>query len=420
MYLAGDNNLSSAVEYDLIEAKHGIDSIRNIDGNAKNGFKSVRVLSVIDTASNSTRVLEVNANSYTELNNAVNFISDKTNMADYEILEKFILWAKSHYKAKKIILQLGGHGSGARNIVNLNLDTSNKSRALCLDNSSNSAYMKSSELAKALENSQCSSEKLGLLILDLCFGSSIEEAYEYAPFSEYLLATPTKMRTSGLDYKNVIYSLSRNSSLEDSGKAIVEDFKKETAVSSGTWKVWEQTKNSNKDEVSFLYIEDVQALTFVKLSCMENVKDAIDSLSEKILDLAKDSEKCKELKTRCLTPNEAISYRGGFTYFFDLGYMAKKLSNYKTDDIFALDSAVKNVQDALFTAIIASWKDGNTANSALYYDDTGILEKRHNGLTISGALLNGKYPEFYGTDLSFGRNSKWNTVLLTMLEKEEQ
>ena len=262
MYLDGDNDLHEPIYIDMNEAEYGLRQIRKSDRTtATDDYDSVNVVALWDGAvswkekniktgkeetvkprigKTGTYLFELGtdySDSTTYTDSAGCVLSDETknlsytagwivsektvsttpptsygevNMGSEQNLENFLKWVKSHYTAKKgIILQFSDHGGGPRSaryvetpdgkIIKVG-DLSGR-RALCWDESSASSYLKTKDVSDALEAAGFINEnKAKIILMDLCLGSSVEDAYQFKDYAEYYAASPNTIPALGLNY----------------------------------------------------------------------------------------------------------------------------------------------------------------------------------------------------------------------------
>ena len=102
---------------------------------------------------------------------------------------------------------------------------------------------------------------------------------------------------------------------------------------------------------------------------------------------------------------------------YDIGYFAYQV--YKNTSDETIKAKATAVMTALNNAIISSWRDARSTlgsgNLYTYIQNTAGLSYAPFGLTIStvceytqGIIA---YPYYYDTDLAFGENSAWFTLL---------
>ena len=110
-------------------------------------------------------------------------------MANPEVLKKFIEFGKTSYEAEKYALIIWGHGSGWK--------------AFAIDERSDS-YMTVRELAQAVRG-----QDLCVIGFDTCFGGVIENIYELKDCADYTVAAPGVTPGGGWNYKKLLESLSQ-------------------------------------------------------------------------------------------------------------------------------------------------------------------------------------------------------------------
>lgn len=118
------------------------------------------------------------------------------NMADSKYLYEFILWASTHYPAKRYMLAFGGH---VYQFVGLMLDYSQEK-----------PYIAGfPQLASAIEKA-CHQQNIAIdiLLLDTCYSSSIEVIYEFGKnpkgYIKYFLTYIEKGPITGITYSKLI------------------------------------------------------------------------------------------------------------------------------------------------------------------------------------------------------------------------
>ena len=525
MYMDGDNNLHNAIYTDLNEIETGIWRIRASDGiTASSNYDSVNVVALWDGAtswgsgeyddagneklayptygesgsyifelgadsyttntvlSNTTKNLSYTANwlcsNITESTNPKNYHGE-VNMGDKQTLINFLNWAQVHYTATKgIILQFSNHGGGPRRTIyakdndgmTYKIGNDNERRALCWDESSSSSFLKTKDVSDALSMAGFTgSNKLSMILMDVCLGSSLEDAYQFKNNANYLAASPNNIPGPGLDYEKFMKSFSKDTNILNIGKQIVTDYKGQYTAYNIRNRLWDNYaqlafgknySSLNSDETAILEWYGhvgITTFTITDLSQVAAVKTAVDNMCNIMLSpLGKlraiyVDGKGNASNTATLFPqqnyvhylgkqhadlisdsyvNNTMYYLGTYTWLYDIGYFADKVkavsSGTTSDNVNAwpeLYSAADAVVTALNSAIKYSWRD--TKRSPLYddfycYSDASTTQFQHHyglvaaGYTVdvSGAdLVIGKCPSWYKTDLAFGIESKWGDLL---------
>ncbi len=231
VYMAADNDLEcyalqnlKDMEYAVLKKRANVlvlldraEGYDETDGN----WTDTRLFEVKHDSTNGSSVISkrldcpslgLSKNSETELD-----------MANGNVLRKFIEFGKAQYAAKKYALIIWGHGTGWRySVMEGNLpvcgellageNTAGKlpackeesagGRAVAIDQRTNS-YMSVSDLGKAVKN-----EGLSLIGFDTCFGAVFENIYELKDSCEYIAAVPGVSPSCGWKYKYFLEAFS--------------------------------------------------------------------------------------------------------------------------------------------------------------------------------------------------------------------
>lgn len=531
MYMDGDNNLNDPIFMDMNEVEYGLYQIRNSDGSSFSGFDSVNVVALWDGASSfenpdgstgtpqignaGTYIYELgrdydNSTTYTTSPGCVlssdtknlsytapwlvgttqtistslpNNAHGELNMGDKQTLINFLNWVNARYTATKgVILQFSDHGGGPRSVRYVKTadgrtikvgDTSGR-RALCWDEYSSSAFLKTKDVSDALQAAGYGpSKKAAMILMDVCLGSSLEDAYQFKDYANYLAASPNNIPGLGLDYVNLMKSFTLNTTIEAVGQKIVQDYKTQYGNNTTLWNNYAaQAGASSYNDLSTEQKELLEwfgdlgftTFTITDLTKIADVKTAIDSLCEVLLS---DTGKAKTVyvdangyfsptetsttreyvkylgqhhanivnifssTTDSYSLDDYIYYQGSYTWLYDIGYIARMMEYFSATTIEGSTNAnawsdLKTVASNLITklddAIKYSWRDSKVAsNGDFYYQIDGRSEQFNHylGLTICGAniatngtnLAQGSYPSFYKTDLAFGAESQWGNLL---------
>lgn len=505
MYMDGDNNLNDPIFMDMNEVEHGLYKIRNSDGSSVSGFDSVNVVALWDGASSfenpdgstgtpqignaGTYIYELgrdydNSTTYTTSPGCVlssdtknlsytapwlvgttqtistslpNNAHGELNMGDKQTLINFLNWVNERYTAKKgVILQFSDHGGGPRSVRYVKTadgrtikvgDTSGR-RALCWDEYSSSAFLKTKDVSDALQAAGYASNKAAMILMDVCLGSSLEDAYQFKDYANYLAASPNNIPRLGLDYVNLMKSFTHNTTIEAVGQKIVQDYKTQYGNNTTLWNNYAKalgynsyssiTNTNVKQNMEWLGDLGFTTFTITDLNKIADVKTAIDSLCNLLLS---DAGKAKTIqvnpstgyfsKTETGTTRNYVSYlgqhhanfvnyylslqdnytgdsylltdslyyQGTYTWLYDIGYIARRMQYFSATTIEGstnanawseLYTAATSLITTLNDAIKYSWRDSQVSSDKDFYSriDGSTTQFSHSlGLTICGANI---------------------------------
>ena len=234
IYLAGDNNLSSAGERDLEEMRQ----IGSTD--------DVNVLAEFDNAGNQgTRRFHIQKDGISE--HIVEL--GETDSGDPAVLIDFVKWVKQNYPAKRYALVLWNHGSGwspteidriAHKIGTADYNVREASersasplgrlffrttmekilalptaseRAICSDDGTGHS-LDTIELGSVLhEIKDILGQKLDILGMDACLMSNIEVAYQVRNYAKFLVASEENEPNDGWPYDRFLERVAQDPSL---------------------------------------------------------------------------------------------------------------------------------------------------------------------------------------------------------------
>lgn len=504
MYMDGDNNLNDPIFMDMNEVEYGLSQIRNTDGTPKTEYVSVNVVALWDGWSGDgtnnpqigkkgTYIYELGTDygcdtTWTTSSGCV--LSSKTkdltshaswiknnevNMGDKQTLINFLNWVNERYKAGKVILQFANHGGGPRYAptyaktedgYTVKLDNAGR-RALCWDDNSYSvingeSFLKTKDVSDALSQAGYGkNNQLDMILMDVCLGASIEDAYQFKDYAKYMVASPNNVGEMGMDYSKFIQSFKRTATIESIGKQLINDFKDNYKFTELEWMKIQNDLSTdgiypNLNYVQFFSMAGVSTLSMIDLSKIDALEDSITSLATFLL-----SNKDKIVSRHYFNENgdfvpeepenpvpylhllrdyvrysgisgDSLYYMGSFSWLFDIGYMmdnfiyissaeikdkkGNSISNpYKWTELIPYCEGVK---EALGNTIIDAWRDSSVAENL--YDVLKRDETSHYGLTISGEAIAidgnnfvpGTCPDFYESDLVFGADSVWTDLLV--------
>ncbi len=211
VYMAADNDLESYAMSNLKAMEHsdsrGVNVLVLFDRSegydeTEGNWTDTRLFKVVHDETDGSSIksvrltcpqLGLTAESETELD-----------MANPEVLRKFIEFSKSNYRAEKYVLIIWGHGTGWRYFPE-NIGTENQSRAVAVDDRSGT-YMSVKELGEAV-----SGLNLCVIGFDTCFGAVFENLYELKSSADYTVASPGVTPGSGWNYTSLLENISQGS-----------------------------------------------------------------------------------------------------------------------------------------------------------------------------------------------------------------
>lgn len=416
MYMDGDNSLESVLLQNLNQVEYGLYTIRN-----SSGYASVNVVVLWDGDSScDSKLYEVGADSsynYQLSDNTVTvsgtpswLSTGEVNMGDPGTLTNFLTWAKNKYSAANVILQFADHGGGPRSTSS----GTDEERALCQDETNND-ILYTAEVSTALANAgYSSSNQLGIILMDVCFGASIEDAYQFQNYAHYFAASPNSVPGNGLNYTDLIKSFTSSSSLKSIGIQMVSDFKTQYHRSQTSWDSLPQNK-TNYYIYNKVYTYS-KTFSFIDLSKIAAVKSAVDAFASSIQN--ESSSYLAYLKYNAAdetTITNSLAYSGSYAWLYDIGYFAYQIYTNTSDE--TIKSNAQAVMSTLNGAVVSSWRDAPDTtyggNLYTYIQNTAGLGYAPFGITITGATSKGEAPSWYRTDLAFGADSTWANLLST-------
>lgn len=499
LYMDGDNNLNDVLYCDLNEVERGM--YENPDKDDAGNLRVVALWDGCDFQSNndegeesvfetnpgfaacdvhniaSTRLLELAPDSRSltakgggdyvafelspatvDLTDTVDWIEGgEVDMASETTLENYLKWAKNHYNAENIILQFSNHGGGPRS-AGINGQNYGR-RSMCWDDTNGgSSFLKTADVTTALKAAGYGpGKKVKMIMEDVCLGGSVEEAYQLKDYSEYYVGSPNNIPGMGFNYISFISSLTSTADIKTVGETLIDSYKNYYTKSDTYWtsvlnENHDYFEGMNEKEIS-LYYPSASTLSFIDLSKVNAVKDAVNELASFILDNANMSDtrikysrsegQFYDSQTETDIPEDAffvpiiyaiqywaayygdpIYYEGSFGLLKDLGYMIAVMEDEFKYSWPQLLEKTADVKRALNEAIIACWRDGynevptyykTSSNSEGYLSpDCGC------GLTIncsvwvatgSGSVGYG-FASWYQNELAFGKDcANWTNLI---------
>lgn len=385
-YMDGDNNLDTNINQDFNEMEYGLSLISDCVGMPGKEKRTVRAVVLLDrSGSGNTKVYELGSDSEVnakvstntrDLTSYCNWITDnEVDMSSTKILAAFIKWVNNHYSGTRVILQISDHGSGPGAYT----------RAMFQDVTTNKNYMMSSgQFSAALSSAGYGEEKkFDLILMDMCFTASVEDLYEIRNFANYAIASPNVTPGAGFNYTSIISNTKNSLSTKSYGIKYVLDFEDEYKKSNKFYRydsngvrIYSGTGGSYNENQNWEATTDcgvISTITFVDLTKMDGVAQAINSLAGEIISSFNLREFLlyKDNKSR-----NAVCYKGSYSWLFDPGYFANKIINSNDASENAKNLAL-NVKDSLSEAIISSWRDST------FSEDKKIVSPEEKSTSIS-------------------------------------
>ena len=483
MYLDGDNDLNDPIYIDLNEAEYGLSQIQDEDGNALDGYDTVRVVALWDGYAGSSTVstrygsphsylyllgadtnnpadgavalgtatenltfmapwlLKTDESNLTDGNIDINKVTrdsyGEADMSSGDTLLNLLNWANAHFDAQCTILQFSDHGGGPRSPSD-----GYGRRALAWDEASGSSFLTTEALADALDHAGYgladNARWLSIILMDVCLGSSIEDARTFADYAHYFVASPNTIGKDGLDYAALIRSFTTDSTSESVARQVVADFTAHYTPSDDFWRQLgrklgysgsELSDADNLKTVAWYSMGEIPTITLIDLGKMYALSDKFSVLTNAIVT---NEEAVAALKPYIAFYDHyskeffnSLCYKGEFAWLHDLGLFTQKaaavalehgwtdIATYADELLSALDAAIMESWRAAPAALSAS---GNLYDSLYKSGDS----RAYLGMTISGATVvksgsdyyDGTAPAFYRTALPFfASDNAWVDLL---------
>lgn len=440
LYLAADNSgLESYLINNIISVSKGM-------ARSSANIKTVAFFDgYTDTATilgNKSYLLEIKAdknctedtiaNKFVLTENLPDWISSgEVNSGDYETLGNFISWAQENYNADNSltnILIIGSHGYAAQGSTliadtnrifnekyqSLDIDSLNiNNYSCCPDKTSGWSLIYTDQISQALSlGGFSSSNKVDLLIYDVCNAGTIEEAYQVKDYAKGLIFSPNQIPGAGLPYEKPIANITSSSSIYSIGKNFVNQF-------ASTY----EKKSQDSRPVT---------ITFADLTLLEGIEDEINSFANYFINNSEhasiftDADKMimyYSSNTSAYNVNySSYYYKTSSTYnkfyTFDLGFVCDKVKSYaESNNLTDIEEISTTLINRLNQVVALSWR-GKYKSSTLTTETYSDFNDSANyyGLTICGHK-SGSYNPYIST-FAFNSDTNWKNFLSTIYTDE--
>ena len=465
-YMNGDNEQNDSIYEKLFNISKGIRYLRTEQNTPKVFFDTVTALVLWDgynKKSSKTKhyhsetslcefvyppntekkdFLEDSSQYLNNLSENIDWIANndnELNLGSEETLEFFLSWSIKNYTASNIVLIFDGPSTGPFG--------SSDSRTATYDESSDYDYLTTDEISVALKNAGFSqTNKIDLIISNTEFSATIEDAYELKNYAKAYIAYPSGIPTAGLPYHRFLQSFTKDSTIQSIGINAVNIFAS----------YYHKTNTIDSDH-------NIASISFIDLSFIDAVKNAIDPLASYIVDNSTQKKvdngtysylECLRNNTygflnfdessktfitdyamfyRCVYKytDEADAYSWGHFFTFDLGYFCTAmLQTAQKNGDRSIQNNSSLLLKSLQKAIVASWRNNSSTQEPKGYYPSYIEENNADinylGLTITGsskATQNTSANTFYfqpyaRKNLDFQTESNWFTLLKTAFPEQ--
>jgi len=360
LYMAGDNNLSNQVDFDLMKIKNAL-ILNSINS------KKINIVAQADysTKDATTRYHLTSDPSILGIFGDIEKLLPEQNMSDSQTLTNFINWAKEKFSAKHYALVLYGHGSGWR--------TKNLSRGILTDDTSHD-IMNIAQLANALESAN---QRMDLVICDSCLMQMLEVVYELKyliknNLPDFFIASQQNVWGWSLPYYEITNYLCNNytSTVDDLCKEIIERYIQATNCDPNWGAI--SAVNMNNLDLSSIEVE------------INNFADALFKSQYQL--------KIQQAKSETQTVKDE-----DYKNFKDLKHFAQNVINIGVSDCNNEASDIINMVNSMFPFDYEKHVNG------------GNVDYCH-GINIVIPSDSSDYWSSYG-DLNFAKNTSWDEFI---------
>ena len=395
VYMAGDNNLSTALLNDLNEME--------VVGSTEN----VNVVVQIDTIAGTTRRLFVKRGGSTLLED----LGEK-NMADSQTLKDFIIWTETQYPSHRYALILSSHGDGLAKRIPFHT-AKNQAKILQDDTDGVSCCLSNVLVRKAIEDAGVYFDLLGF---DASQMGQIETVYEFRNQAGILVLSQETGQANGWDYTAILDTLTNKPVMggEELARVIVDSYKS----------FYEEIYYSQNPE-----FEHYLTISAVRLgSKINDLAGAVDQLSVFLINgLTGEGQTVQELLTNSITLSRKDSQELNLLVvpyaYIDLLDFIRNMQN-NLEDKKDLSLIIKQIRDMI--EVIFTMK-----NEVIISEYHGSARPHANGLSIAFYKLpeafdyntyDTDYKDYNqvtgeGREVQFINDTRWDEFLQTYYEK---
>lgn len=347
LYADGQSDLESNVLNNISQLRRALSVMRADNENPAEGYGPVVVLCLYSGLKDATkpagsqkgaRLFEVKQIDKIGKERSIvqPWVNDTLFMGMESTLEKFLTYARVHYKADRTVLILSNHGSGPLDEKYTTAKSSTRSRTLCSGTGdvSNSEYLTTNGLScldikSALENSGYTGSKtIDLLWEDCCLQSACEIVYDLKGCAKYFLSSSNI--SFPYDYFLAFREWKGSRSIGDNAIAMVDSYFTNLMMT-GMTALGEEGSSEGESSGSFLATQ-----TLVKLSDvagLDYLKSKVNEVATKLLSAGESQKTTRPNDTdldrarKLLLPNVGICFKGPYAYMTDLSVFATSLIN---------------------------------------------------------------------------------------------
>ena len=353
LYSAADNNLESALVSDVMELEGaGSTNDMNVVVQLDRGKRPSSLSGGWDGCKRFFLQKDSDANN---INSPALADLGQVNMSDPKVLSDFLQWGMKEYPAENYMLVMSDHGAGWPG---------------ALQDISHNDFASTPTLANAIADAEkATGQKVNIVGFDACLMASTEVAHEFAPVTDYLVASQNTEGGDGWPYSKIFTS----KTIESLQKAL------ESRFDVGPKEVAEQIV---KDSHGFPSISTLSATDLAK---MKDLTEATDAFAKVLMESSVDKKTIKNIAARTK----------GWYGFKDQYDFAERLIKEPTITDDKLKTAAKEMQAALKEAVIAE-QHSSAQNGA-------------HGLTLEISSTGVAKPGY--SDLQFAKDTQWDEAM---------